>query len=90
MKRAKAEPKYTKPKIVTKRSIVDLIDIYAPPISLLCKLGSIVVHVEEGSSANGHAYDWTAVRSLLADREVQDWIEAMAAKGFVPVKREPK
>ena len=62
-------------------------DVFAPPLSLLCKIGSIVVHVEEGAGEDGHAYDWAAIRSLLADREVQGWIEGMRKGALVPVKR---
>lgn len=62
-------------------------DTFAPPVALLAKIGSILVHVDEGLSDGGHHYDWTAVRSLLADREVQGWLESMAAKALVPVKR---
>lgn len=79
--------KRTTPEIVTKKSSVGLIDVYAPPVALLCKLGSIVVHVDEAAGVGGHHFDWVAIRSLLADREVQDWIEAMSRHGLVPVKR---
>lgn len=61
--------------------------LYAPPVGLLCKLGSIVVHVDEATGDRPHEYDWTAIRSLLADREVQAWIEGMTKAGFMPVKR---
>lgn len=67
--------------------VADSADMHAPPIALLCKLGSIVVHVDEGAGEGGHQFDWTAVRQLLADREVQQWIEAMTKAGFLPVKR---
>lgn len=62
-------------------------DLYAPPIGLLCKLGSIVVHVDEATGDRPHEFDWTAIRSLLADREVQGWIKGMTKAGFMPVKR---
>lgn len=84
---AKKVKKYAGPKVVTKKSSVGMIDVYAPPVRLLAKLGSIIVHVEEGSGAGGHQFDWSAIRSLLADREVQDWIEVMGKHGLVPVKR---
>ncbi len=64
-----------------------MVDVFAPPVSLLCKLGSIVVHVDEGSGAGGHAYDWAAVRSLIADREVQDWLVGMDGSGLLPKRR---
>lgn len=71
-------------------SLRKMSDTYAPPIALLCKLASIVVHVDEGASEGGHEYDWTAARQLLADREVQEWIAAMTKAGFAPVKRKAK
>lgn len=71
----------------TDSSVRAMVDAFSPPLGLLCKLGSIVVHVDEGSSDAGHAYDWTAARSLIADREVQEWLTAMDAKGFLPKRR---
>lgn len=67
--------------------IATSVDLYSPPIGLLCKLGSIVVHVDEATGDRPHEYDWTAIRALLADREVQGWIEGMTKAGFMPVKR---
>lgn len=58
-----------------------------PTPALLCKLGSILVHFEELHSPDGHAYDKTALDQLLADPEVAEWLEAMSASGFLPVKR---
>lgn len=49
-----------------------------PSIALLCKLGSIAVHVDE-------ALDWTVTRMLLADPEVKQWIADMGA--LLPRKR---
>ncbi len=65
----------------------EMVDTFSPPLALLVKLGSIVVHIEEATSTNGHEFDWVALRSLLADREVQQWIESMDKKGFLPKKR---
>ena len=64
-----------------------MVDVFAPPIGLLCKLGSIVVHVDEGSGTGGHHFDWQAVRSLIADREVQEWLAGMDAKALLPKRR---
>lgn len=64
-----------------------IVDTFAPPIGLIAKVGSILVHVDEGLSDDGHRFDWTAVRSLLADREVQQWITALQSHALVPVKR---
>lgn len=60
-----------------RRSVSDLSDPLTPAPSLIAKVGSILVHVEEGAGADGHHYDWIAVRSLLADREVQDWLDGL-------------
>lgn len=58
-----------------------------PSLTLLCKLASIVVHIEEKESANGHAYDKVALDSALNDPEVKLWVEQMTSFGFAPVKR---
>lgn len=58
-----------------------------PSPALLCKLGSLIVHADEGRSMLGHAYDWTAFDSLLADANVQEWIHAMQRLAMLPVKR---
>lgn len=55
--------------------------------ALLCKLGSIVVHVEEMMSPEGHHYDKLALENLLADSEVREWIEAMDKLAMLPKKR---
>ena len=65
-----------------------MVDVYAPPVRLLAKLGSIIVHVDEGCGEKGHAFDWSAVGSLIADREVQEWLAGMDAKGLLPLKRD--
>ncbi len=41
-----------------------------PDASLLCKLGSIVVHVEEMLAPGGHEFDRQALLSLLTNDEV--------------------
>ena len=50
-----------------------------PSLSLLCKLGSIAVHVDEALSAEGHPFDWAATRGLIEDPEVKQWIADMGA-----------
>lgn len=59
----------------------------APSPSLLCKLGSIAVHIDEMFSADGHAFDRVALQALLADAEVVAWIKLMDAASMVPRKR---
>lgn len=58
-----------------------------PSMSLLVKLGSIMIHAEEALSPKGHYFDAEAVRSLLADPEVVEWRQAMDAAALLPKKR---
>ncbi len=62
-------------------------DPLKPSPALLSKLGSIVVHADEGLSSDGHAFDIEAIRSLLADPEVTTWLAEMDAMAFIPKKR---
>ena len=62
-------------------------DPFKPSIGLLAKLGSIAQHVDEVSGENGHEFDWAAIRSLLIDREVVNWLDDMHKQGLLPVKR---
>lgn len=59
-----------------------------PQLALLVKLGSIAVHVDEFTSAGGHEYDLTALKGLIADREVRAWLASMDANSFLPVRRD--
>ena len=70
-----------------RREVSDLVDVFGPRASLLAKLGSIIVHVEEATGADGHAYDLIATRQLIADREVQEWLDGMRKAAMLPVKR---
>jgi hypothetical protein len=56
-------------------------------IGLLVKLGSIAVHAGEYLSPHGHPLDLIALKQLLADREVCDWVKTMGP--MLPVKRRP-
>lgn len=58
-----------------------------PSAALLCKLGSIAVHVEELLSPEGHSFDRAALGTLLADAEVREWLHAMDSAAMVPKKR---
>jgi hypothetical protein len=60
-------------------------DPLKPSVSLLSKLGSIVVHADEATSAGRHEFDIVAIKSLLDNPEVKEWITAMGV--FMPVKR---
>lgn len=57
-------------------------------VSLAAKLASIIVHADEWSAPDGgHPFDATAMRTLIADREVVDWVNMMTKSGLAPVKR---
>jgi hypothetical protein len=56
-----------------------------PPLTLLCKLGSLAVHIDEALSDDSHQYDWTAIHMLLDDPEVKQWITDMGP--LLPKKR---
>lgn len=58
-----------------------------PPMSLLCKLGSIAIHTEELRSDDGHPFDAAALDQLLADTEVRQWLDAMKGAALLPKKR---
>lgn len=60
---------------------------FAIPPALAAKIGSILVHTEEGTSTDGHAFDWHAIRALLGDSEVVEWLRTLQKMALVPVKR---
>lgn len=59
----------------------------SPSAALLCKLGSIIVHADEGTEDGAHFFDLHTVRTLLADPEVKAWLAAMDRMAMLPVKR---
>jgi hypothetical protein len=62
---------------------------FRPSVALLCKLGSIAVHADEATSKQGHPFDLTAIRGLLDDDEVQEWLKQMDKLSMLPKKRNP-
>ena len=56
-----------------------------PSLTLLCKLGSIAVHVDEALSDDSHSFDWTVIHELIDDPEVKQWVSDMGA--LLPKKR---
>lgn len=62
-------------------------DPLKPSAALLCKLGSLIVHLEEAMSPNAHQFDITAATQLRKDPEVQQWFQQMQTLAMVPVKR---
>lgn len=62
-------------------------DPFKPSVGLLAKIGSICQHIDEAFGPDGHDFDWAAARSLLADREVQKWLDGMHKHALLPVLR---
>lgn len=62
-------------------------DPLKPDITLLIKLGSIIVHQQESASSDGHYLDKIATDALMADPEVKGWLETMTKMAFLPVPR---
>lgn len=63
-------------------------DPLKPTLTLLMKLGSIAVHVEELFSEKGNVqFDKPAIESLLEDSEVKQWIAEMNKSALLPKKR---
>jgi hypothetical protein len=58
-----------------------------PSIALQCKLGSLLVHVEEANSPGSYHIDFTVIQSLMSDPEIVAWMEELRKNGFLPVKR---
>lgn len=68
---------------------VPMTDLLAPNVQLLTKLGSIARHADEYLSDAGHDFDRQAILSLLADPQIQDWLNGMDAMALLPRKRTP-
>ncbi len=62
-------------------------DPLKPPITILIKLGSITVHVDEMLSAHGHDFDRIAIESLLSDPELVEWLKQMTSLALLPLNR---
>lgn len=58
-----------------------------PPVTLLVKLGSIAIHLQELLSSKGHHFDHIALQSLWDDPEVKEWMAQMDAMAMLPRKR---
>jgi hypothetical protein len=55
--------------------------------TLLIKLGSLAVHIEEFLSSKGNIVDKNAIETLLADTEVREFLDKKENQVFLPVKR---
>lgn len=62
-------------------------DPLKPSIALLSKLGSIVAHLDELNSEDGHAFDKIALEQLLKDPEVTSWRSQMDKLALLPRRR---
>lgn len=62
-------------------------DPLKPNVSLLSKLGSIAVHLDEALSSDGHVFDKISLEVLQSDPEVKVWLAQMDKVGLVPKKR---
>ena len=62
-------------------------DVLKPPATLLVKLGSLAVHIEEMLSEKGHRFDMSAIESILGDPEVKAWLKEMGKMALLPVRR---
>lgn len=67
--------------------IVTMANPLNPNPALLCKLGSIVRHVQEMQSPNGNFFDEVALASLLDDEAVVQWLADMDKLALLPVFR---
>lgn len=56
------------------------------PMSLQIKLASLAVHVEEGTSGDGHGLDVAAAQGVLNDPEVKAWLDSFDSV-LLPRKR---
>lgn len=56
-------------------------------LTLVVKLASIAVHIEEAASSDGHHWDWATIQSLLTDPEVRGFLDDPNNKVFLPLKR---
>lgn len=61
-----------------------------PSPAVLSKLGSIIVHAEEGMGNDGHHFDIIALRQLLADSDVSAWLKDMRRLALLPETRRKK
>lgn len=67
-----------------------VVDPLRPPAKVLVAVGSLVVHLLEGASPNGHPLDAIAANGLRERPEVRDWFDAMGDLGLLPVRRDGK
>lgn len=64
--------------------------VLEPPASLLCKLGSVAVHVKELLDPAGHHFDRVALTGLLEDPEVLEWLREADRLALLPKPRDSR
>lgn len=71
------------------KTAVRTADVTNPPIRLLAKIGSIIVHADELTGKHGSKVDAEAIRNLLDDGEICDWLRGLEVQypGALPRKR---
>jgi len=62
-------------------------NVLAPTASVLCKIGSIVIHTTEMLSPGAHEVDRQTVEQLLIDPEVKEWVKGMDSLAMLPKMR---
>lgn len=62
-------------------------DPLKPSASVLVKLGSIAVHIDEMLSLTGHKFDRFALETVLYDPEIKEWLASMDKLAMLPKKR---
>lgn len=63
------------------------IDIDKLPMTLMIKLGSLIVHHEEAASHKGHHFDLDVIGTLRNDPDVVELMDRLDSMGMLPVKR---
>lgn len=58
-----------------------------PNTTILIKLGSIYIHIKEGLGVKGHDFDLIALKQLLEDEELKEWIKQMDSLALIPKER---
>ena len=64
-------------------------DPLKPSTTLLCKLGSIIVHFDETHSPDGRHVDLQMAQEGMKDPLVVEWLSQMNKLAMLPVKRKP-
>ena len=62
-------------------------DVLKPSNTILIKLGSLFVHIEEALSDKAHHFDIAVIKQALVDKELTEWIKGMDKLALIPKKR---